>query len=433
MNKWIQSISGNIPHTNKTVDIALDGKNLIVTGANGSGKTSFLKAAYEKVDLLVAKKQGVALLNAKNDLVYCQNRVKELRKEGNRNRIAQTNTLERQINLVEEIGQYNNYMIRIQSLESQVKTIEYGFQVVISDITNVSSLYDDRKAVIRFFEENHFSEITSATTPKGLSLEEDDAKKQNPEYNFGKDLEQHLVNLITHQSLAITKDKNPALAGKIEKWFVDFEKNLKLLFEDETLTLNFDSDTLKFTICQKNKPPYTFQTLSAGYRAIFDIYAELIMRTEYFKLAPSELTGVVFIDEIDSHLHVSLQRLILPFFASSFPQIQFIVTTHSPFVIMSTPDTIIFDLAKNEPITDDLSFYTYSAVMKGLWNIKPISVNVEATIKEISEIVNADKKNYSRLAELVQKIHGHEDALDNESKYLFLLGLEALQENTENV
>jgi AAA15 family ATPase/GTPase len=36
----------------------LEGRHLIVTGANGSGKTSFLKAVYEKVDLLIAKKRG---------------------------------------------------------------------------------------------------------------------------------------------------------------------------------------------------------------------------------------------------------------------------------------------------------------------------------------------------------------------------------------
>ncbi|MHB9295131.1 hypothetical protein PilKf_00872 [Pillotina sp. SPG140] len=412
MNKWIQAISGTVPHTNKNVDIALDGRNLIVTGVNGSGKTSFLKEVYKKVDLLVAKKKGADLPQIRNQLVRSQLSLEKLQKG---------------------TTQYDQYIRSIKALESEINDVENGLQVSIPDTLKFSSLYDDRKAVIRFFEEKRLSEILPATTARGLSLEEDDAKQQNPEYNFGRNLEQHLVNLMSRQSLAITKDKNQALANKIEEWFADFEKNLKVLFEDSTLTLNFDSDTLKFTICQESKPPYTFQTLSAGYRAIFDIYAELIMRTEYFKLVPTELTGVVFIDEIDSHLHVSLQRLILPFFANSFPHIQFIVTTHSPFVIMSTSDTVVFDLSNNEPITDDLSFYTYSAVMKGLWNIKPISVSVEETIKEISQIVNADKKDYPRLTELVQKIRGREDALDNESKVFFLLGLEALQENAENV
>jgi predicted ATP-binding protein involved in virulence len=116
--------------------------------------------------------------------------------------------------------------------------------------------------------------------------------------------------------------------------------------------LHFDSkNNNKFSIRQNNKPPYTFQTLSAGYRAIFDIYADLLLRTEYFKVSPTELKGVVFIDEIDSHLHVSLQRLILPFFTESFPHVQFIVTTHSPFVLMSTRDTVVYDLDKEESYT----------------------------------------------------------------------------------
>jgi predicted ATP-binding protein involved in virulence len=113
--------------------------------------------------------------------------------------------------------------------------------------------------------------------------------------------------------------------------------------------LLFDSNKNKFSIQQNDKPLYTFQTLSAGYKAIFDVYADLLMRTEYFSISPTELDGVVFIDEIDSHLHISLQRLILPFFIESFPKVQFIVTTHSPFVLMSTKDILVFDLGKEEP------------------------------------------------------------------------------------
>jgi len=64
---------------------------------------------------------------------------------------------------------------------------------------------------------------------------------------------------------------------------------------------------------------------------------------------PLELEGAVFIDEIDSHLHVSLQRLILPFFIESFPKVQVIVTTHSPFVLMSSRDILVYDLGKEEP------------------------------------------------------------------------------------
>jgi predicted ATP-dependent endonuclease of OLD family len=313
-----------------------------------------------------------------------------------------------------------------QDVDLPVNVLE-NLQVDIPDIVDLSSLYNNRKAVIRLFEEKRLSQITQPTMAKAVAVEEQNAQ-QNFNQKFANNLEQHLVNLKSRQSLAVTADNNQALANDIENWFENFKKNLKILFEDPNIELKFDTDTFRFSICQKDKPPYTFQTLSAGYRAIFDIYAELIMRTEYFKVTPNDLTGVVLIDEIDSHLHVSLQRLILPFFAESFPKIQFIVTTHSPFVLISTQNTVVFDLAKNEPITEDLSYYTYSAVMKGLWNVKPISVNLENTIKEIALIANSESKDLQRLRELTDKIKGYEDVLDSESKVFYLLGLTTLEE-----
>jgi AAA15 family ATPase/GTPase len=376
--KWIKNIKGEIPYTNRFVNIDLDDKNLIVTGANGSGKTSFLKAVYEKVDLIIVRKQGRKSPDINNSVDILRDADKEL-------------------------------------------------QVDIPDSVNCFSLYAGRKAVVRLFEERRLSEIIPPVTARAVSVEEENARQQSDTYKFANNLEQHLVNLKSRQAMALTIDRNQALADRIEKWFVDFEATLKFLFETPDIRLQFNPDNFRFTICQANKPPYTFQTLSAGYRAIFDIYAELLMRTEYFKVSPGDLTGVVFIDEIDSHLHVSLQRLILPFFTGAFPRVQFIVTTHSPFVLMSMPDAVVFDLAKNEPITEDLSYYTYSAVMKGLWNVKPISMNLENTIKEIAAIVNSDNRDLSRLRELTDKVKRREKALDNESKAFYLLGLEIME------
>ncbi|WP_432059659.1 AAA family ATPase [Streptomyces sp. S1] len=49
----------------------------------------------------------------------------------------------------------------------------------------------------------------------------------------------------------------------------------------------------------------------------------------------SQMPGVVIIDEIDAHLHVSWQRRIGSWLTDHFPKIQFIVTTHSPYVCQS--------------------------------------------------------------------------------------------------
>ena len=45
--------------------------------------------------------------------------------------------------------------------------------------------------------------------------------------------------------------------------------------------------------------------------------------------------GIVLIDELETHLHIELQKKILPFLTEFFPNLQFLVTTHSPFILNS--------------------------------------------------------------------------------------------------
>jgi hypothetical protein len=71
--------------------------------------------------------------------------------------------------------------------------------------------------------------------------------------------------------------------------------------------------------------------------------------------------------------------------------------------------------------------------MKGLWNVKPISVTLENAIKELSVIINAPQKDYQRLADILGKLKNHEDFLDSQSKALFLLGADILEEAENNV
>lgn len=97
------------------------------------------------------------------------------------------------------------------------------------------------------------------------------------------------------------------------------------------------------------------------------------MSTESFGISPSELRGVALIDEIDAHLHVSLQRGIFPFLCNSFKNVQFIVTTHSPFIITSVHDAVIYDMTVPEQIGGDLSMYSYGAIVEGLLGVPPVS------------------------------------------------------------
>ncbi|ELS8946901.1 AAA family ATPase [Vibrio fluvialis] len=68
--------------------------------------------------------------------------------------------------------------------------------------------------------------------------------------------------------------------------------------------------------------------------------------------APSLTPGVVLIDEVDLHLHPRWQKVILASLENNFPKIQFIVTTHSPFIVQSlnNKQVLIIDEAKVEVV-----------------------------------------------------------------------------------
>ncbi|WP_164446657.1 AAA family ATPase, partial [Pseudomonas viridiflava] len=106
-----------------------------------------------------------------------------------------------------------------------------------------------------------------------------------------------------------------------------------------------------------NKAPYRFQNLSSEFSSLLAIYANLIMKVELRDISPAEMYGLVFIDEIDAHLHVSLQRKVLLFLTEAFPNIQFIITTHSPFVVSSVNNAVIYDMSTLQQV-DDLSMYS---------------------------------------------------------------------------
>ena len=53
------------------------------------------------------------------------------------------------------------------------------------------------------------------------------------------------------------------------------------------------------------------------------------------------MNGVVIIDEIEQHLHPKWQSNILPSLEKHFPQVQFIVATHSPLVVSSSEDDVL--------------------------------------------------------------------------------------------
>lgn len=82
--------------------------------------------------------------------------------------------------------------------------------------------------------------------------------------------------------------------------------------------------------------------LSDGVRAMVSLVADMAWRCA--KLNPflganaqQETSGIAFIDEVDMHLHPSWQQTVVSSLKQAFPNIQFVLTTHSPQVLSTVP------------------------------------------------------------------------------------------------
>lgn len=129
-----------------------------------------------------------------------------------------------------------------------------------------------------------------------------------------------------------------AVQKAIQVCLKDFEGIEELnLGRDFNLEYSVRSKDLQFT---DGKTTLPFRLLSDGYRNVIGLVADIAFRMASLnphleENAVLETSGIILIDEIDLHLHPKWQRRIIDDLKRTFPKVQFIVSTHSPFVIQS--------------------------------------------------------------------------------------------------
>lgn len=115
--------------------------------------------------------------------------------------------------------------------------------------------------------------------------------------------------------------------------------------EDRDLILDFgvltdDAATGSILSARPGGSVIPMRLVADGYRSVLGMVSDLAFRCGVLNAhlegeAPQLTSGVVLIDEIDMHLHPSWQTHVLEDLERAFPRIQFVVTTHSPFVLSS--------------------------------------------------------------------------------------------------
>ena len=356
-------------------------KHLIITGKNGSGKTStlieinqllncFINNSFRRVETY---KENIKISN-QNILHYQKIIATEIEKKAKLN----SSTQQPEILQIENIIKSHNNKIFSQknNIEHFQKKID-DFSKVGLTFSNENEIYQDimdRKFILSYFEAKRENKPKVANAIQNINL--------SPNYTTDtKSLHTQFIEYMVKLRTDMLNDKfdgDGKKAIEIEKWFTNFENTLKELFNEETLQLKYYSEDLNFKIEYEGKS-FGLNELSDGYSSLLAIVTELILRMETHKVKAYDMQGVVLIDEVETHLHVDLQKKVLPFLTRFFPKIQFIVTTHSPFVLSSLSNAVICDLEK-KIVVEDLSAYSYDALIESYFDSDKYSKEIKEKI-----------------------------------------------------
>lgn len=316
-------------------------KHLILTGKNGSGKTSVVEALARYLDKIFTGERENAFRNCQKELDI---------------------KLNNKIESIPELADKYHYIL---------------------------AYYD----AARVFQAEQPRQIEK------VKLEDYYGLTDFPRKEFVK----YLLDLKMTEALARNNNKTEK-ADEIQTWFAKLEQLLKQIFDDKTVELEFDEETFEFHILQHGKEPFDFNTLSSGYQAVLDIILDIIMRmqNQTQRSFDFNLPGIVLIDEIETHLHLELQKNIMPFLTTIFPNIQFIVTSHSPFILNSIRNVVIYDLEKNLLVENGLDNVPYDGIVEGYFGADKLSDALKKKFEKYKTLVKKKCLSDEELNEIAE-------------------------------
>lgn len=169
----------------------------------------------------------------------------------------------------------------------------------------------------------------------------------------------------------------------------------------------------------------SFDMLSSGYKSIVRLAGDIAYRA--VKLNPhngenavTETEGIVLIDELDMHLHPSWQKKVVGLLKQAFPKIQFIVTSHSPFVIQSVThnELIKFNDHQVEEVSENVNLKGLEEIIEDEMDVKEPrrSEKYNAYLRLSEEYFNLVKKNISDDAEQLARVKSRLNEIELEFK-----------------
>lgn len=227
---------------------------------------------------------------------------------------------------------------------------------------------------------------------------------------FDKNIDKDEYSLNQWFAVTMAKRNNAFFESnhkEVEKYSksIDFLKKVVSDIVEIPIDFKFKNEKAKI-VAIKQGQELDFDLLPDGLRSIISWLGDLIMRMDAIKwendLAINEREFILFLDEIEVHLHPYWQRKILPVIQKTFQNAQIFITTHSPFIVNSVDGAWIYELDLDEKgnskvtkIRESSTADSYQNVIRSIFDIngqygKPVQDKLDDFYRDRTKIMNGE-------------------------------------------
>ena len=338
-------------------------QHLLLTGKNGSGKTSLL---------LEIEKFLRAINDEKLSQVFDQypTWINEAKKK-----VLSASSDSEKYAADKDLKQCLGFL----------KKYSDGVQINLNQYEGLEMMYHNGKFITAYFPSEIKAQFMRPNGVENITLE----NTYGIDESAGDILLKYMVHLKTQQAYA-RNEGDQTTANQIQKWFDRFDSALQILLDEESIHIEYDYKKYDFKIRQNGREPFSFNELSDGYSSVIYIVSDLILRMDKNwlledKISEYDYQGIVLIDELETHLHIELQKKIFPFLTKFFPKIQFIVTTHSPYILNSISNAKAYDLERQVEL-DNLSGFSSDDLAEGYFEADAYSDELKNSLNRYEEL-----------------------------------------------
>lgn len=338
-------------------------QHLLLTGKNGSGKTSLL---------LEIEKFLRAINDEKLSQVFDQypTWINEAKKK-----VLSASSDSEKYAADKDLKQCLGFL----------KKYSDGVQINLNQYEGLEMMYHNGKFITAYFPSERKAQFMRPNGVENITLE----NTYGIDESAGDILLKYMVHLKTQQAYA-RNEGDQTTANQIQKWFDRFDSALQILLDEESIHIEYDYKKYDFKIRQNGREPFSFNELSDGYSSVIYIVSDLILRMDKNwlledKISEYDYQGIVLIDELETHLHIELQKKIFPFLTKFFPKIQFIVTTHSPYILNSISNAKAYEIERQVEL-DNLSGFSSDDLAEGYFEADAYSDELKNSLNRYEEL-----------------------------------------------